>query len=819
VILAAAFALASERVAPFARDADWIGGLYQMRAVEAPATPVPFDFDPAVAPDVHVLVPGVAFGVPLSGTATTLYLLTLGQGGLDATGVAADGEVRWADGRTQPLKWMMGEQIWPAWAGATGRDADVVPLGVNVGGDLLTASLLTVDLAWTDSPLRAVSITARPGTVTMALAGVTLSDRPPQTVQVEPDRSAPGRVAPWQVPPFPGNPPVAGPVQVSGGHLADATGRRLRLWGVNLVGKGNLPADPDAFAARLAALGFNFARLHHLDQEGVLPNPRRGEPGQPAALPERLDALDRTFAALSAHGIYSEIELMTLRSFRPGEGVPGAEGVALGNKYANQIWPEWLAAEQAWARAVWDRVNPYTGHRYADDPAVAMVELSNENSLVVGWSSGALEKLPKVHRDELDRQWAAWLRARYGTDARIAAAWGGSPHPGLQPGETLALDSIARQPDARNRVDAWPQARAADLVQFYQERERSHQRALARFVRQDLGFRVPLVCNTSFAVPAADALLDDCDVVDVHAYWDPIYESTVLTDLSLVESPIHGRILEELAWCHDGRPCILGELQHSYPNRSAHEAPLVWAALAARQDLDAVTWFAWSHDTPDPTSQGPAGALDLEGRFDALAQMPLAASLFRDATIPAAARRFVRWWSPDAILRDLAEQPGLWLSPQVSPQSVLDQVLRTSFAPRPAVLAAPPREPDPVTWGDVFAIDLPAVAAIVGRRGGGLRLSVDLDRPAAVWLADGVLTLVTHGERDGTLWPVGGPGPVTLGRGPYGFDRLSGTIRFAWEGRPRVTAPDGTRVAVMRRGGQWEITLSDAAPGRYTVGR
>ena len=822
LLLAAAAVAAEGRPVPFDRDADWIGGLYQMRTIQVPTGPVALDFDPSAAPDVRVLPPGVPVTVPLTGTAATVYVMTVGSGDLRSTGVAADGELRYADGRVQALKWMVGEQIWPAWAGATGRGAEIVPLGVNVAGDTITASLLTVPTSWTDAALVSLTITARPGTVPMALAGITLSASPAVTPELPVVRT-PGRVPLYRPSPAPPNPPIVGPVRVRDAHLVDPSGARLRFWGVNLVGAGNLPQDPEAFAAQLEGLGFNLVRLHHLDQEGVLPNPKRGEPGQPAALPAQLDRLDASFAALARHGIYSVVELMTLRSFRAGEGVPGFEGVPLGNKYANQIWPAWLEAEKAWARAVWGRVNPYTGRRYADDPAVAMVELSNENSLVVGWSSGALERLPKLHRDELDRQWNAWLRARYPNDARLAEAWSGSVHPGLQAGETLSLDSVARWPDARNRADQWPQARAADLVRFYAERERAHQAALARFVRDELGFTAPLICNTSFNVPAADALLADCDVIDVHLYWDPIYESTVFTNLSLVETPIASRVLEELSGCQADKPCVLGELQHSYPNQYAHEAPLVWAALASRQDLDAVTWFAWSHDTPDLVVDGPSGALDLRGRLDTLVQMPVAAALFRSGAVPAAAGRHVRWWTPDGILRDLAEQPGLWLTPQVGREGILRSVVRTAFGAgvsgEPGAEAGAP----PVAWGrQGFTIDTPGLAAVVGREGAVGPYGVSLDTFAATWMVDegsGVraLWIVSHGERDGTVWTAGGPGPAVLGKGGYRVAPVTGTVWLAGRRRPSVTAPDGSRLTVRRAGEGWALQLVEASPGRFEI--
>ena len=87
--LVAVAAAAEGRTIPFARDADWIGGLYQMRSTAAVTGPVAWDFEPSAAPDVRVLTPGTPVTVDLAGSAATVYVLTVGYGDLKNTGVAA----------------------------------------------------------------------------------------------------------------------------------------------------------------------------------------------------------------------------------------------------------------------------------------------------------------------------------------------------------------------------------------------------------------------------------------------------------------------------------------------------------------------------------------------------------------------------------------------------------------------------------------------------------------------------------------------------------------------------------------------------------
>jgi len=71
--------------------------------------------------------------------------------------------------------------------------------------------------------------------------------------------------------------------------------------------------------------------------------------------------------------------------------------------------------------------NAYTGLRYADDPTIAWVELSEENSLFYYWVTNRLHYpgglLSYYHSRQLDTLFTLFLRRKYGTDAGVRSAW------------------------------------------------------------------------------------------------------------------------------------------------------------------------------------------------------------------------------------------------------------------------------------------------------------------------------------------------------------------------------------------------------------
>ncbi|MEO6810864.1 MAG: carbohydrate binding domain-containing protein [Isosphaeraceae bacterium] len=211
-----------------------------------------------------------------------------------------------------------------------------------------------------------------------------------------------------------------GPVVVKDGHLFDGR-KRLRLLGVNVAFGANFPKHDDAskVAARMAKFGINCVRFHHMDMQ-TTPSGVFSKDGCTLD-PSQLDKLDFFIAELKKNGIYTDLNLHVSRTYpdRPKwEGMPGFF------KGVDNFDPSMIAMQRQYARDLLTHRNPYTKTRYIDEPAVALIEINNENALIQDWWGGRLDAMPSVYKDELARQWNAWLSAKYPDAESLRRAWG-----------------------------------------------------------------------------------------------------------------------------------------------------------------------------------------------------------------------------------------------------------------------------------------------------------------------------------------------------------------------------------------------------------
>jgi len=203
---------------------------------------------------------------------------------------------------------------------------------------------------------------------------------------------------------------------------------RVRLWGVNLSFGANFPTHEAAphVAARLAAVGVNSVRCHHMDTSRWPRGIWNAEDGKDIA-PEALDRLDFFIDQLARRGIYADINLHVGREHSKYLGLP--ETGRSYDKVTNIFTPALVDAQKKYARDLLGHVNKYRNVRYADDPAIAIVEITNENSFFMWDGDRTLRTLPEYYAKILQAKFNSWLKTELGSDDKLRTAWSDGVQP------------------------------------------------------------------------------------------------------------------------------------------------------------------------------------------------------------------------------------------------------------------------------------------------------------------------------------------------------------------------------------------------------
>ncbi len=212
---------------------------------------------------------------------------------------------------------------------------------------------------------------------------------------------------------------------------------------------------------------------------------------------KEVDAVFKVVAAMKSAGIYTIIDGYWASATRiqkgwdvtsPGRDNP--EGLLFFD-------PKFQTGYKAWMKELYNRPNPYTGVRLADEPAVAIIQLQNEDSLLwwgvsnIGGDALAL----------LRRQFAEFLVRKYGSLEKASAAWHNYKSefvaddwenglPGLLHIWDLTRDGLAQKGGSRG----FPE-RSADQTEFLAGTMHRFNTDMAAYFRQELGCKQLINAN------------------------------------------------------------------------------------------------------------------------------------------------------------------------------------------------------------------------------------------------------------------------------------------------------------------------------------
>jgi hypothetical protein len=343
-------------------------------------------------------------------------------------------------------------------------------------------------------------------------------------------------------------------------------------------------------------------RIHHHDSHWVDPNVFvAGARDTRELSDDALAKLDWWVKCLQDEGIYVWLDLHVSRRLRKGDDVAAIDEILAREgelKGFNYVDPRIEVLMHDFARRYLGRSNRYTGRRYADDPGVVGVLVTNENDITHHFGNLMNEGTGAPKHREL-------FRARV---EPFAKAHG------------IELDAAMQ-----------PWAHGPAKVVMNELEARFHLRARERL--RELGVRAP-VATTNFwgddpmvSLPA----LTVGDVIDVHGYdGEGALDVDPRTGANFIARIAAGRV--------EGMPLTITEWNMLPPVRDRFVAPLWLAAIAALQGWDAPMHYCYT-STPLPP---PERLYEGMGLIDpaTVALMPAAALLYREGHVEPARRRY-----------------------------------------------------------------------------------------------------------------------------------------------------------------------------------
>ncbi len=446
-------------------------------------------------------------------------------------------------------------------------------------------------------------------------------------------------------------------IQVKDGHFFRPDGRRIRFWGVHFTdwskGSVTLPPKEDSpmWAATLARHGVNCVRLHFIDlfaPRGIVDNTRSDSRAFDA---QQLDRLDFLVAELKKRGIYVDLNLNVGKSYKAGDGVQDAEKIRWG-KGLVLYDPRLIELQKEYARQILTHVNPYTKNEYRNEPAMAIVEILNENGLYLGF------RAPTPYYDELlTTQYNAWLRKKLSAGELeklrgLAGVEGDAPVPRLKAAEVAAA----------------PRERFTAEMAFYMETESAFYLGMADYLKNTLGVKAPITGTADHSHSSSPyamlSTLSKLDIVDGHVYWQhPGARGPVNTPM--VNDPFNSTIVQLSRTAFAGKPYTVSEVNHPFPNDWASEGIPLLAAYGCLQDWDAIILYTFEPKLDAKWQPYVGDPFDISLDPVRMTQMAAGALTFLRGDVRAASKTIERSYSKDQVLdsRRLPETEAPYFTP------------------------------------------------------------------------------------------------------------------------------------------------------------
>ncbi len=407
-----------------------------------------------------------------------------------------------------------------------------------------------------------------------------------------------------------------------GESFVDGSGKPIRFWsGTTYVARDEAPVEEiERWGTFYAKRGINMVRYHG----SVVPR----EGNDLSKIDERtLDEIWRLVAGMKRAGIYTTLSPYwgSHTKYDPAQGVSNPDS----DNMAGLLFfePKLQEAYKSWLRELFTRKNPYTGVALKEEPAVAIFQIQNEDSLLFYTSQNIKGEALALLR----KQYAAWLTEKHGSMEMAMESWDGHKHDddNVAAGEAGIFEIWHLTQEQKGGR----QKRMADQLQFFTETMHRFNTMVAAFLRDEVG--APQLINAGNWKTADDVKLLDSErwsytaneVIGSNKYFgvNHIGEragyAILQGDFYQPRSALtHPQSMPINAKQPVGHPFIVPESQWVPPNRYQSEGALAVAAYQSLTGVDSFYWFTigegfeppfgkWDTSTPVQMGMFPAAAI------------------------------------------------------------------------------------------------------------------------------------------------------------------------------------------------------------------
>lgn len=479
-----------------------------------------------------------------------------------------------------------------------------------------------------------------------------------------------------------------GKVKAQGDDFVFADGTKANFWGVNINAYSVFQNKKkiDTLVNSIAAGGYNLIRILDWDSSFYYPNIFGYNGNSKDVAAEQLDQFNYLWAKCKEKGIYLDFVMLGGRFASKDvvdEKLTDEEVADISQGFKMEIYIDERLQEstKTLLKQVMGTVNPYTGTRFADDRALAILEITNESNLLTLYDDSVNYQFrSEKYRLMAQQKYAEFLTKKYNPDGTltvaetenaIKTAWKQTGKTGFD-SRTESLAAATIRIDGDFLKDKYSAQRCADGFEFFYSLMEKFYSDIYEWAKKPvaeggLGVECPIAGGTNFAGDdRADLFLNaHYDYIARHTYQSHPTTGTeyqvgtaVPNGGSTIGSVGDNTFANASFRKVMGLPYIVTESLIAEPNIHSVEFNLIAAAIYSYQGWSLTAFTYMNKDLDNRTNQITNSfiIMDHPGRFSTVTSASL---LYQRAEIAKAEVGYYRVITVDEAMNYKSQDLGL----------------------------------------------------------------------------------------------------------------------------------------------------------------